>query len=317
MGQPARFAMDRKELNLRIPSIVDGLVANIVAEPRTSHLNQVYLPNRDLIVQCIHKLRQIAFPGYFGGQGLTRGNLSQRTGQLVTELVDLLFDQVCCCLRYRQQLPSSGIGHTREAESCDHQAAEIVANFFDRLPAVRDLLAADVQAAFDSDPAAQTTDETIFCYPGVYAITVQRLAHEFLKLAVPLLPRIMTEHAHGETGIDIHPGASLGRSFFIDHGTGVVKIYQGVTLGALAPAFGQLLRGRKRHPTIEDDVIIYAGATILGGDTVIGKGAVINGNVFVTTSVPAHTSVSMEPPKLTYRQRRNRDTPKPDPANPG
>ena len=177
------------------------------------------------------------------------------------------------------------------------------------------MLAEDVQAAFDGDPAAQNTDETIFCYPGVLAITVQRLAHEFYKMDIPLLPRMMTEYAHSLTGIDIHPGAKLGRRLMIDHGTGVVigetteiganvKIYQGVTLGALAPAFGQLLRGQKRHPTIEDDVTIYAGATILGGDTVIGQGAVIGGNVFITSSVPPLNQVSAEPPKLKYRDRR-------------
>jgi serine O-acetyltransferase len=218
------------------------------------------------------------------------------------------------CLRYREQIPGAN-GGTQQCKACDTEAAEIVAKFFDRLPAVRDLLVTDVKAAFDSDPAAQSTDETIFCYPGLFAITVQRLAHEFYRLDVPLLPRIMTEHAHSLTGIDIHPGARLGESFFIDHGTGVVigettaigrnvKIYQGVTLGALAPAYGQLLRGQKRHPTIEDDVTIYAGATILGGDTVIGKGATIGGNVFITSSVPPLNQVSAEPPKLKYRDRR-------------
>jgi serine O-acetyltransferase len=194
-------------------------------------------------------------------------------------------------------------------------SAEIVSKFLDQLPGVRDMIAADVQAAFDSDPAAQNTDETIFSYPGVFAITVQRLAHEFHKLGVPLLPRIMTEYAHGQTGIDIHPGAQLGRSFFIDHGTGVVigettviganvKVYQGVTLGALAPAFGQMLRGTKRHPTIEDNVTIYAGATILGGETTIGRGCVIGGNVFITSSVPPLNQVSAEPPLLKFRDKR-------------
>ena len=170
------------------------------------------------------------------------------------------------------------------------------------------MLGDDVQAAFDGDPAAQSTDETIFCYPGLFAIFVQRLAHEFYRMNVPLLPRIMTEYAHSLTGIDIHPGAKLGRRFFIDHGTGVVigetteigdnvKIYQGVTLGAVAPQFGQRLRGQKRHPTIEDDVTIYAGATILGGDTVIGRGALIGGNVFITSSVPPFNQVTAEPPE--------------------
>src|SRR5207253_1436822 len=187
------------------------------------------------------------------------------------------------------------------------------------------MLAADVQAAFDSDPAAQSTDETIFCYPGLFAITVQRLAHEFHKMGVPLLPRIMTEYAHSLTGIDIHPGARLGKSFFIDHGTGVVigetceigdnvKIYQGVTLGALAPAFGQMLRGQKRHPTIEDDVTIYSGATILGGETVIGRGATIGGNVFITSSVPPLNQVTADPPKLKYRDRRPRAMREPEMA---
>ena len=176
------------------------------------------------------------------------------------------------------------------------------------------MLASDVQAAFDSDPAAQSTDETILCYPGLFAIAVQRLAHEFYNLKVPLLPRIMTEHAHSLTGIDIHPGAKLGKSFFIDHGTGVVigettqigdnvKLYQGVTLGAVAPAFGQMLRDQKRHPTIEDNVTIYANSTILGGETVIGRNTTIGGNVFLTTSVPEYNVVNAEPPQLRYRQR--------------
>jgi serine O-acetyltransferase len=232
----------------------------------------------------------------------------------MVELTDLLYEQVRFCLRYREQIPGAN-GDAEQCKACDTEAAEIVAKFLDRVPAVRDMLVSDVQAAFDSDPAAQSTDETIFCYPGLFSITVQRLAHEFYKLNVPLLPRIMTEHAHSLTGIDIHPGAKLGASFFIDHGTGVVigetteigrnvKIYQGVTLGALAPAYGQLLRGQKRHPTIEDDVTIYAGATILGGDSVIGRGSVIGGNVFITSSVPPLNQVSAEPPKLKYRDRR-------------
>jgi len=308
--------MDNRALKQRLPEIVDLLVRSVTAEPRLNHLNRVYLPSRDVIIECILRLRQLLFPGYFGKQGLTTENVSYRIGELVIELTDMLYDQVRCCLRYKAQLPECN-GGVEECEECDRQAAEIVDTFFRRLPTLRELLAADVQAAFDTDPAAQSTDETIFCYPGIFAISVQRMAHEFYEMGVPLLPRIMTEYAHSETGVDIHPGAKLGRSFFIDHGTGVVigetteignnvKIYQGVTLGALAPAVGQMLRGRKRHPTIEDDVTIYAGATILGGETVIGRGAIINGNVFITSSVPPYTVVSMESPKLTYRQRRGK-----------
>ena len=306
--------MDRNQLNEQLPGVVRNLVSNIESETSLQHLNRVYLPSRDAIIESIGLLRQIIFPGYFGKQGLTSSNLPFRVGELMVELTELLYEQVRFCLRYREQIPGAN-GGTQQCKACDTEAAEIVSKFFNRLPSVRNSLVTDVRAAFDSDPAAQSTDETIFCYPGLFAITVQRLAHEFYRLNVPLLPRIMTEHAHSLTGIDIHPGAKLGPSFFIDHGTGVVigetteigrnvKIYQGVTLGALAPAYGQLLRGQKRHPTIEDDVTIYAGATILGGDTVIGRGSVIGGNVFITSSVPPLNQVSAEPPKLKYRDRR-------------
>lgn len=308
--------MDRQELNHSLPRIVDRLVSSIEGEPRLNHLNRVYMPNRDVIIESIGRLRQLMFPGYFGKQGLTTQNLPYRVGELVIELSDMLTGQVSRCLRYRQQLKENN-GAEQACDECDRQATEIVRAFFERLPAVRELLAADVQAAFDSDPAAQSTDETVFSYPGIFTISVQRLAHEFYKLDVPLLPRIMTEYAHNLTGIDIHPGAKLGRSFFIDHGTGVVigetteigenvKLYQGVTLGALAPGYGQMLRGQKRHPTIEDNVTIYAGATILGGETTIGKGTVIGGNVFITASVPPQNQVSMEPPKLKYRDKRRK-----------
>jgi serine O-acetyltransferase len=311
--------MDRNDLNQKLTGVVDSLVKSVIDEPRLSHLNRVYLPSRDEIVTCIRLLRELLFPGYFGKQGLTSVNITYRLGEVVTELADKLYEQVRHCLRYRQQIPGETSGDAGCVD-CDQKAAGIVAEFFDRIPAVREALSSDVQAAFDSDPAAQSTDETVFSYPGLYAISIQRLAHEFFKLDVPLLPRIMTEHAHGETGIDIHPGAKLGAKFFIDHGTGVVigetceignnvKIYQGVTLGALAPDFGQALRGRKRHPKIEDDVTIYAGATILGGETIIGQGSVIGGNVFITQSVPPHNRVSAEPPKLKYRERRPKNRP--------
>ena len=308
--------MDRSELEKRLASVVDAVVKSVGGEPRMQHLNRVLLPSRDVIVECVTTLRQIVFPGYFGKQGLTTENLPFRIGELVIELTDMLYEQVRCCLRYREDLPGEDSRGAR-CEKCDAEASVTVSRFLDRVPVIRDLLATDLQAAFDGDPAAQSTDETIFCYPGLFAIFVQRVAHEFYEMRVPLLPRMMTEYAHGLTGIDIHPGAKLGRGLFIDHGTGVVigetteiganvKIYQGVTLGALAPAFGQKLRGQKRHPTIEDEVTIYAGATILGGSTVIGKGALIGGNVFITSSVPPLNQVTAEPPNLKYRDRRPR-----------
>ncbi|HEX8913403.1 MAG TPA: serine O-acetyltransferase EpsC [Humisphaera sp.] len=314
-GTPAPQAVrGREDLNARLPGVVDRIVDNVLALPAMQHLNRVTLPNRDTIIEAIKRLRELVFPGYFGKQGLTTENVQYRLGELVSGLTDLLYEQVRHSLRYRRNIPGTE-DRSNRCSDCDGESARVVATFFDRLPLVREMLAADVNAAFESDPAAQNTDETIFCYPGLFAVFVQRLAHEFYKLDVPLLPRIMTEYAHSLTGIDIHPGAKLGRSFFIDHGTGVVigetteigqnvKIYQGVTLGAMAPQYGQQLRGNKRHPTIEDDVIIYAGATILGGETVIGKGALIGGNVFITQSVPPYNRVTAEPPKLKYRERR-------------
>jgi serine O-acetyltransferase len=180
-------------------------------------------------------------------------------------------------------------------------------------PGLREVLATDVLAAYEGDPAARSYDEIVFSYPGIFAVSVYRMAHQLFEQQIPLLPRIMTEYAHTITGIDIHPGAKIGESFFIDHGSGVVigettvigknvRIYQGVTLGALSlpKDAGKLLRGKKRHPTIEDDVIIYAGATILGGDTVIGARSVIGGNVWITESVPADTKVLLETPRLIY-----------------
>src|SRR6266566_3702581 len=310
--------MNRTDLNHRLPAVVQSLVDSVQAEPRMKHLDRVFLPSRDAIIKSIDLLRQLVFPGYFGKLGITTDNLAFRLGELTIELTDILYDQVRCCLRYREGIAGENADNKSSlCAECDAEAARIVDTFFNRIPAVRDILATDVQSAFEGDPAAQSTDETIFCYPGLFAIFVQRLAHEFYKMDVPLLPRIMTEHAHSRTGIDIHPGAKLGQSFFIDHGTGVVigetteigsnvKLYQGVTVGALAPDFGQALRGHKRHPTIEDDVTIYAGATILGGDTVIGRGSVINGNVFLTNSIPPFTIVSNEPAKLTMRTRKGK-----------
>jgi len=305
--------MNRDELNEKLPQIIDMLVQSVHAHPKMQHLNQVYLPNRDVIISGIKLMRQLVFPGYFGQPGLTTTNLPIRMGELVLEVTEILYEQVRYCLRYRESIPGQD-GKSDRCEECDTEAATIVDQFFTRLPAVRELLDADVQAAFDGDPAAGSTEETIYSYPGLLAIMIQRLAHELYVQKVPLMPRMMTEYAHSLTGIDIHPGASLGKNLFIDHGTGVVigettvigenvKIYQGVTLGALAPAFGQALKGQRRHPTIEDNVTIYAGATILGGATIIGKGAVIGGNVFITQSVPPYNRVSAEPGKLRYQDR--------------
>lgn len=190
----------------------------------------------------------------------------------------------------------------------------VLADFLGRLPAVRELLAEDVEAAFEGDPAARSFAEILVAYPAIHAVAIYRLAHELYRLRVPQLPRIMTEHAHSRTGIDINPGARIGRRFFIDHGTGIVigetteigdrvRLYQGVTLGAFSPRRGQTIRGVKRHPTIEDDVTIYANATILGGETIIGRGTVVNGNAYVTESVPPDSRVVPDPPRHMVRRK--------------
>ena len=308
--------VDRHELNDRLPEAIAKLLANVEQLPTMRRLNRGVLPSRENASESIERLLQLVFPGYFGKQGLTSQNVPFRVGEIAMALSEQLYDQVRFCMRYRVDRPEE-TDFTSKCNESDHAAADITLRFFECIPDVRAKIAQDVQSAFDSDPAATSTDETIFCYPGLLAITVQRLAHELYQLGVPLLPRIWGELAHSRTGIEIHPGARLGRKFFIDHGTGVVigetcvigdnvKLYQGVTLGALAPHHGQSLRGTKRHPTIEDDVVIYAGATVLGGDTVIGRGTVIGGNVFLTSSVPENSVVMMEQPKLMIRDRRSK-----------
>jgi serine O-acetyltransferase len=231
-------------------------------------------------------------------------------GQSATSLFDLLSEQICRSIRHdclRYDLPCS---------DCDERGYRLSLQFLEAIPDLRKSLAADVRATYNGDPAARSHDEVIFSYPGIFAITVYRIAHLLVNLDVPLLPRIMTEYAHNITGIDIHPAAKIGKSFVIDHGTGVVigetteigdnvRIYQGVTLGALSIPKGTSdeFRGKKRHPTIEDDVIIYSGATILGGETVIGARSVIGGNVWLTDSVPPDTTVVIEKPRLIYKSK--------------
>lgn len=257
------------------------------------------LPSRTSVVRILENLFAVLYPGFYGVQHLTSENVEYHVGALLDDVAADLYEQVV--LAYEFEAPQEGEGASAaRRERIARTADTTVERFLGRLPELRRMLVLDVGAAMDGDPAARSFAEIIFAYPGLEAITIQRVAHELWELGVPLLPRIMTEHAHSKTGIDIHPGAKIGESFFIDHGTGVVigetaeigknvKIYQGVTLGALSfpkDARGQLLRGAKRHPTLRDEVVVYAGATILGGDTVIGEGAVIGGNTWVIESVP-------------------------------
>ncbi len=263
------------------------------------------LPDNDVIEEILRSLRRIIFPGYFRNKAFKVYTVRNQISMLLEDVIYRLTKQIAIVLRYDDQF-----AHASE-EDVRIRAEELTFAFLRRIPKIRAYIETDVQAAYEGDPAAYNKTEIIYSYPGLYAIFVNRIAHELFLLGVPMIPRIMTEHAHSETGIDIHPGATIGRYFFIDHGTGIVvgetttigdrvKIYQGVTLGALSTRGGQSLRGRKRHPTIEDNVTIYSGASILGGDTVIGRDAVIGGNAFITKSVPAGARVSIRNPELHF-----------------
>jgi serine O-acetyltransferase len=285
---------------------VAAVVASDLSEPRTRHIDAGTLPNRDTVIEVVKLLRELLFPGYFGRQLLTSSTLEYHVEELLRAIDTRLFEQARNA--FRHQATRKGLASL----DSDQEAERIVRDLLGAIPRLRAVLATDVQAAFDGDPAASDYDEIIFSYPGLFAISTYRIAHELHLGRLPFIPRMITEYAHNITGIDIHPGASIDESFFIDHGTGVVigettvigkraKIYQGVTLGALSTRGGQSLRGAKRHPTLMDEVTVYSGASILGGETIIGEGAVIASNVFVTQSVPAHTRVSGKNPELQYK----------------
>ena len=304
---------DQKNCMLRsqLPDIVDNIYDSYQGIPSTRNIGEFPLPSKATIIEILEGIREVLFPGYYTNVELCWENVQYFIGSKIDELFTKLRSEVCKSIRHE----CKEAGHV--CIECQDKAEKSTVEFFAKIPRLRELLADDVQAAYDGDPAAKGLDEIIFSYPGILAVTTYRIAHELHIEGVPLLPRIMTEYAHGITGIDIHPGAAIGRSFFIDHGTGVVigetteigdrvKLYQGVTLGALSfpkDSTGALVRGRKRHPTIEDDVTIYSGATILGGDTIIGKGSVIGGNVWLVESVPPGTRVTIEDPQLVYKTR--------------
>ncbi len=293
-----------------LPALVERIVGTYEECGPLNHLGASPLPSYREIVEILIDLREILYPGYGRRQNLHMGNVAYHVGDLVDSLYGRLSEQIARA--YRHDCKKAA----RLEEDFDALAQLATVRLLDALPAIRSILADDVRAAFDGDPAARGLDEILFCYPGLTAITVYRLAHELWTLGVPLIPRMMTEYAHSKTGIDIHPGATIGPRFFIDHGTGVVigetteigqnvKLYQGVTLGALSfprdERTGELLRDVKRHPTIEDDVVIYANATILGGRTIIGHNAVIGSSAWITRSVAPYTTVTIEDPRLRIR----------------
>lgn len=290
-----------------IPKTVERLVQEWGAKESSEHAGPVPLPSHDSVVQIIHQARNILFPGYFIDATINASSLEYVIGKEITELYANLSKQIVLALQHEC---------FRAKQSCTHcrfRGHKIALQFIHKLPNIEEILSTDIKAALEGDPAAKSPDEIIFSYPGLLAITIYRIANALHTLAVPILPRIMTEHAHSLTGIDIHPGATIGDHFFIDHGTGIVigetteigsgvRLYQGVTLGALSLPrdAGERYRNQKRHPTIEDNVIIYANTTILGGETTIGTRSVIGGNIWLTESVPPNTKVILKRPDLNY-----------------
>lgn len=297
-----------KRMKAKVPELAERIIDHCRSSECYTHIDYEPIPSEGFVADLIDKFREILFPGYFSRGKLDPANMKYNLGQSISQLYDMLAEQIGHHIRHdcmRYDLPCS---------ECEHGGQVKALAMLEAIPGIRRILATDVQATFDGDPAAKSHDEIIFSYPGIFAIMVHRVAHELFQQEVPLLPRIMSEHAHSLTGIDIHPGATIGPRFVIDHGTGVVigettligtnvRIYQGVTLGALSlpKNAGEQYRGKKRHPTIEDDVIIYSGTTILGGDTIIGARSVIGGNVWLTQSVPPDTTVMMEKPRLIYK----------------
>ncbi len=293
----------------QLPPVISELVAASLDQELFAHVDAELIPSVERVSEILRRARRLLFPGYFNnGQALDASQLEYVIGVEITRLFEMLSEAIALSIRHdcqRYQLVCT---------RCQERGQREAVRFLGRLTEIRKILTADVQAAYDGDPAAKTIDEVVISYPGVLAITIHRIAHQLWQQEIPLLPRMMSEYAHSITGVDIHPGATIGVSFFVDHGTGVVigettiigkrvRIYQGVTLGALSLPKEEVeqLRYAKRHPTIEDDVTIYAGATVLGGDTVIGAGSVIGGSVWITRSVPRGTKVFLAPPKLIYK----------------
>ncbi len=291
------------EKKAAILEAVKSLAGNYNTEEMLLPKGKCSLPSRSVIIELVRELRAVLFPGYFRIDTGACAFPEYYAGSLLNNLYDALKEQIEIAILYQGE----------ETEKAQLRAEEITGQFVKRLPEIQKMLLKDVQAGFDGDPAAKSKEEIIFSYPGFYAIYVYRIAHELYLEKVPFIPRIMSEFAHGKTGIDINPGATIGEYFFIDHGTGVVigettkignnvKIYQGVTLGALSTRMGQQLADVKRHPTIEDNVTIYSNSTVLGGETVIGENTIIGGNTFITESIPANTKVSAKSPELVIKK---------------
>jgi serine O-acetyltransferase len=312
---PLAFRLARTDnavVNHSVTELTDQLVASYARVGGINHVDGKNLPSKTAIAAITLDLLRLLFPGFFDEKSIHSSELKALTAALMASVAERLEDEICKSLEYAPP-EAAGPNEPRQA------ARALALGFLSKLPQVRDLLHTDTEAAYQGDPAALSTEEVIVAYPFTEAIAVQRLAHELYQEEVPLIPRMMTEWAHSRTGMDLHPGARIGSHFFIDHGTGTVigetasigshvKMYQGVGLVARSLAGGQLLRGRKRHPTVEDHVTIYANATIVGGETTVGEGSTIGASVFLTHSVPAHSLVTFQKNDVNVANKINAGT---------
>ena len=299
------------DIGNKINNLVDLLMIDFNGGKTIDEVKLHEHPEKDAIVDILEKLRKIVYPGYYRNKSYRVYTVKNNITMLLEDVIYNLIKQISIVLKYSPDYENA------DQENISRAAEDLTFAFLEKIPKIREYIETDVQAAFDGDPAAYNKDEIIFTYPGLFATLTARIAHELYLLNIPLIPRIMTEYAHSQTGIDIHPGTTIGKYFFIDHGTGIVigettiigdhvKIYQGVTLGALSTRGGQQLKNKKRHPTIMDNVTIYSGASILGGDTVVGKNVVVGGNAFITTSIPEGAKVSIRNQELMYNYDSSR-----------
>ncbi|WP_034466300.1 serine O-acetyltransferase EpsC [Butyrivibrio proteoclasticus] len=290
---------NRDHIKNEIKDIVDLILDDYSKGRDVDKMDIFNQPDRDAVKDIVIKLIRILFPGYYRDKVYKSYNDNNRIAIVIEDVIYNLQKQVAIAFRHSEEYANAS------DETLECGARRITHEFFKKIPQIREYVDTDLQACYDGDPAAYSKEEIILSYPGLTASTINRIAHELYLLKVPLIPRMMTEYAHSKTGIDIHPGATIGKYFMIDHGTGIVigetsvigehvKIYQGVTIGGLSTKGGQALKGVKRHPTIQDYVTIYSGASILGGDTIIGKDSVIGANAFITASVPEGSKVSMQ-----------------------